>query len=122
MKKTIALALTLIMLFALCPFSFAEEGKVDLCILKEADDNMINNYTLIAVDPKAPFTDADGNAVENVAINTAGAEALIEWMLSAEGNELEANYGVEDYGDALFYLKDGAPKYDGEIAKATEET
>lgn len=122
MKKTIALALTLIMLFALCPFSLAEEGKVDLGILKEADDNMINNYTLIAVDPKAPFTDADGNAVENVAINTAGAEALIEWMLSAEGNELEANYGVEDYGDALFYLKDGAPKYDGEIAKATEET
>ena len=122
MKKIIALALTLIMLFALCPFSFAEEGKVDLCILKEADDNMINNYTLIAVDPKAPFTDADGNAVENVAINTAGAEALIEWMLSAEGNELEANYGVEDYGDALFYLKDGAPKYDGEIAPATEET
>ena len=122
MKKIIALALTLIMLFALCPFSFAEEGKVDLCILKEADDNMINNYTLIAVDPKAPFTDADGSAVENVAINTAGAEALIEWMLSAEGNELEANYGVEDYGDALFYLKDGAPKYDGEIAPATEET
>ncbi len=122
MKKTIALALTLIMLLALCPFSLAEEAKVDLCILKEADDNMINNYTLIAVNPEAPFTDADGNAVADVAINTVGAEALIEWMLSAEGNELEANYGVEDYGDALFYLKDGAPKYDGEIAKATEET
>ena len=122
MKKIIALALTLIMFFALCPFSFAEDAKVDLCILKEADDNMINNYTLIAVNPEAPFTDADGKAVENVAINTAGAEALIEWMLSAEGTELEANYGVEDYGDALFYLKDGAPKYDGEIAAATEET
>ena len=102
----------------------AEESTaaVDLCILKEADDNMINNYTLIAVNPDAPFTDADGKAVEDVAINTAGAQALIEWMLSEEGNALEAGYGVEDFGDALFYLKDNAPVYEGDIAPATEET
>ena len=122
MKRILALTLTLIMLLSVCPFSFAEEAKVDLGILKEADDAMINNYTLIAVNPEAPFTDADGKAVEDVAINTAGAEALICWMLSEEGMELEANYGVEDFGDALFYLKDNAPKFDGEIAKATEET
>ena len=102
----------------------AEEAApaVDLCILKEADDNMINNYTLIAVDPEAPFTDADGKAVEDVAINTVGAQALIDWMLSPEGNELEAGYGVEDFGDALFYLKDNAPVYEGDIPAATEET
>ena len=123
MKKLLTLALVIIMTFALCVPAFADEAvAVDLCILKEADDAMINNYTLIAVNPEAPFTDADGKAVEDVAINTAGAEALICWMLSAEGNELEANYGVEDYGDDLFYLKDNAPKFDGEIAKATEET
>ena len=122
MKKTFALALALIMLLAVCPFSFSEGAEVDLCILKEADSDMINNYTLIAVNPAAPFTDADGNAVEDVAINTVGAEALINWMLSAEGKELEANYGVEDYGDALFYLRDDAPVFEGEIAKATEET
>ena len=123
MKKLLTLALAIIMTFALCVPAFADEAPaVDLCILKEADDAMINNYTLIAVNPEAPFTDADGKAVDDVAINTAGAEALICWMLSEEGNELEANYGVEDYGDALFYLKDNAPKFDGEIAKATEET
>lgn len=123
MKKIVALLLAMIMVLSFCACGQkAPESTVDLCILKEADDNMINNYTLIAVNPEAPFTDADGNAVKDVAINTVGAEALIEFMLSSEGNELEANYGVKDYGDALFYLKDGAPKYDGEIAAATEET
>lgn len=95
---------------------------VDLCILKEADDNMINTYTLLAVDPDAPFTDADGNAVSDVAINTAGAEALIDWMLSDEGLKLASEYGIEEYGDCLFYLKDDAPRFEGEIAAATEET
>ena len=33
---------------------------VDTCILKEADDAMINNYTLLAGNPDAPFVDADG--------------------------------------------------------------
>ena len=39
---------------------------VDTCILKEADDKMLNTYTLLAVDPQAPFTDADGNHREGV--------------------------------------------------------
>ena len=99
-----------------------EVPAVDLGILKEADDNMINTYTLLAVNPDAPFTDADGNAVSDVAINTAGAEALIDWMLSEEGLSLAASYGVEDFGDCLFYLKDDAPKFEGEVAAATEET
>ena len=51
---------------------------VDTCILKEADDKMLNTYTAIAVNPEAPFTDADGNAVSDVAVNTAGADALIQ--------------------------------------------
>ena len=140
MKKILALLLTLIMVLGLCtcgqsaaPTAEAEPvpesapaedaaPAVDLCILKEADDDMINTYTLLAVNPDAPFTDADGNAVSDVAINTAGAEALIDWMLSEEGMDLAASYGVEEYGDCLFYLKDGAPKFEGEIAAATEET
>ena len=94
---------------------------VDTVILKEADDNMINTYTLLAVNPEAPFTDEDGNAVDGVAVNTAGAEALIQWMLS-EGLDLAVAYGQEEYGDSLFYLLDGAPRYEGEIAAATDET
>ena len=53
---------------------------VDTCILKEADDKMLNTYTVIAVNPEAPFVDADGNSVADVAVNTAGADALIQWF------------------------------------------
>ncbi len=122
MKKTLALILALLMVLSLQAIAFADTAEVDLCILKEADDKMINTYTVIAVNPDAPFTDADGKAVSDVAINTAGAEALIDWMLSEEGLSLIANYGMEEYNDYLFYLIDDAPKYEGEIAPATEET
>ncbi len=102
----------------------AEEAApaVDLCILKEADDQMINNYTVIAVNPEAPWVDADGNPVSDVAINTVGADALINWLLSEEGETAAANYGFEDYGEYLFYLKDGRPVSTAEIPAATEET
>ena len=49
---------------------------VDTTILMEADNDMLNTYSVIAVNPEAPFVDADGNAVADVAINTAGATAL----------------------------------------------
>lgn len=146
MKRALALLLALVMVFALCacgqtaapapaaepapaeePAPAAEPAEpeapaVGTVILKEADDNMINTYTLIAVNPDAPFTDADGNAVADVAINTAGAEALIDWMLSPAASELIAGYGQAEYGDSLFYLKDGAPVFEGEVAKAADDT
>ena len=83
---------------------------------------MINNYSLLAVNPEAPFTDADGKAVADVAINTVGAAALINWLLSEEGQSLAAGYGFDDYGEYLFYLKDGRPVSSAEIPAATEET
>lgn len=97
-------------------------STVNTVILKEADDKMINTYTLLAVNPDAPFTDADGNAVDDVAINTAGAEALIDWFLSAEGKAFAAAYGQEDFGDSLFYLLEGAPVFEGEITPAADDT
>lgn len=133
MKRLITLLLAMLMVFSLCacstdkpeaaetPAPTESVSKVDTCILMEEDENMINNYSLLAVNPDAPFTDADGNAVTDVKINTVGAQALIEWMLS-EASELIAGYGVEEYGDKLFYLKDDAPKYDGKIAAANDET
>lgn len=95
---------------------------VDTTILKEADDDMLNTYTVIAVNPKAPFVDANGNAVSDVAINTAGADALIQWLLTDEALDLAANYGYDDYGEYLFYREDNAPVYSGDIAKATDDT
>ena len=76
----------------------AAAGSVNTVILKEADDKMINTYTVIAVDPEAPFTDENGNAVSDVAVNTAGADALIQFLLSEEGKTAAAEFGQEDPG------------------------
>ena len=146
MKKILALLLALLTVFALCACGQtpppAEEAEaptaetepeqpeepevdallVDTCILMEADDAMINNYSLLAVNPEAPFVDADGKPVDDVELNTVGAAALINWLLSEEGQELAANFGYEEYGEYLFYLKDGRPVSTAEIPEATEET
>ncbi len=137
-KRTLTLLLALAAVLALCacgaqkPAASAAETPAepekqdalmtDTCILKEADDNMINTYTLLAVNPDAPFADADGKPVGGVALNTAGAAALIHWLLSEEGEGLAADYGVAEYGERLFYLKDDRPVSAAEIPRATEET
>lgn len=152
MKKYLALILALCMVFALCacgqqaapaepaateapaeeaaPVEEApaveetveEVAATNTVILYEADDDMINNYTIIAVNPDSPWVDADGNPVSDVAINTVGADALINWMLSEEGETVAANFGFEDYGEYLFYLKDERPVATAEIPAATDET
>ena len=130
MKKTLSLLLALVMLFSLGISAFAADAPaeetdalvVDTTILMEADDNMINNYTLLAVNPEAPFVDADGNAVEDVALNTVGAAALINWLLSEEGEAAAADYGFAEYGEYLFYLKEDRPVSTADIPEATEAT
>ena len=130
MKKTLSLLLALVMLFSLGISAFAADAPaeetdalvVDTMILMEADDNMINNYTLLAVNPEAPFVDADGNAVEDVELNTVGAAALINWLLSEEGEAAAADYGFAEYGEYLFYLKEDRPVSTADIPEATDET
>ena len=99
-----------------------EPAGLNTVILKEADDQMINNYSVLAVNPNAPFVNANNEPVENVPINTAGAAALIQWLLTEEAKTLAAEYGMEEYGNTLFYVKENGPTYEGEIAAATEET
>ena len=144
MKKLISLLLVLVMVLGLVACGTAnstptdptdpvdtqpateevtEAGLVvDTCILMEADDNMLNTYSALAVNPEAPFVDADENPVPDVYVNTAGADALIQWLLTEEALNMADEYGVAEYGEHLFYVKDGAPVYTGEIASATEET
>lgn len=98
-----------------------DEG-LGIAILYEQDDAMINNYTVIAVNEAAPFKDADGNAVSGVAINTVGAKALVDWLLSPEAADLIAQYGVAEYGEALFSLKADKPISAATIPQATEAT
>ena len=132
MKKIISLLLVLAMMLGLaaCTAKPADDQTpggenavvVDTVILMEADDKMLNTYSAIAVNPAAPFVDADGNAVDDVYVNTAGADALIQWLLTEEALKLAGEYGVAEYGEHLFYVLENAPTYSGEIAKATDET
>lgn len=139
MKKTLSLLLASLLMIGLvgcggnndaASSSAASESSaskenavvVDTTILKEEDDDMLNTYSVLAVNPQAPFVDAEGNPVNDVTINTEGADALIHWLLLDETLETAANFGYDEYGDYLFYRLDEAPVYDGDIPKATEET
>ncbi len=98
----------------------APAPAVDTVILWEADKDMLNTYSVIAVNPEAPFANADGTSIADVYVNTAGADALVKWLLSEEAMKLATEFGMGD--EFLFYMVDGAPIYTGEIAAATEET
>lgn len=99
-----------------------DTGELGIGILFEQDDAMMNNYTVIAVSEAAPFKDADGNAVDDVSINTIGAKALVDWLMSQQAADLIAQYGVAEYGEALFSLKSDKPVSTAEIPQATSDT
>ncbi len=69
------------------------KDELNLDIALEEGEDMKNTYSLIAVNPEK----IDG-------LNTEGAKAFIDWMLSDEASELIAKYGEKEYGVALFKL------------------
>lgn len=69
------------------------KNDLNLDIVLEEGEDMKNTYSLIAVNPEK----IDG-------VNTEGAKAFIDWMLSDEARELIAKYGEKEYGVALFKL------------------
>ena len=80
-------------------FLSMKDSLPNLTILKEEADDMKNTYSLLGVNPEA-----EAFAGTEVSINTEGANALIEWLLSDEAADLIAKYGVEQYGEQLFFL------------------
>ena len=71
----------------------SHEVKNTLPILLGESDDMKNTYSMIAINPeKWPDT------------NIEGATAFITWMTSPEASELIKAYGVEQYGELLFFL------------------
>lgn len=73
----------------------ANATNLGLAILLEKTEDLQTTYALIAIDAQA-WPDA----------NSEGAAALIEWMTGDEAAGLIADYGVEDYGQQLFYVVD----------------
>ena len=70
-------------------------AKTDLALLLETADDMLNTYSVIAVGPKR-FADT----------NAEGAKAFIDWLATDKAREMIAKFGVEQYGQALFYNMD----------------
>ena len=65
---------------------------IELEIICEKDDNLLNQYGVIAVNPeKYPETNIDG------------ANTFIEWICSDKIQSLIGEYGVEKYGQPLFF-------------------
>ncbi|HOO22468.1 MAG TPA: substrate-binding domain-containing protein [Clostridia bacterium] len=115
MKKVLSLVLVLALLVACAAVFTACSNPNELVILYEQDNDLKNTYSAIAVNPEK-FADTD------VEINTAGADALINWLSLASTRALIENYGVEDYGEKLFYLQENATVVEVEIPAATAAT
>lgn len=67
------------------------EDKGELAIVCEKSEDLLNYYGVIPVSGSV-----------NDKINTAGGQAFADWITSGHAQELIAQFGVEEYGQALF--------------------
>ncbi len=71
---------------------YRNDNRIGLDILVSQGSDLLNVYSVMAVNP------------ENYPkLNFSGAIKFIEYLVSAEGQELIGNFGVSDYGQPLFY-------------------
>ena len=77
---------------------------VDLEILLEGDEVLFNQYGVMAVNPD-----------KGDHINDPAAETFVEWILSAETQKMIAEFGMEEFGEPLFY-----PNADQNVGLGTE--
>jgi tungstate transport system substrate-binding protein len=67
------------------------KDELELEIVVEGDENLFNQYGIIAINDKK----FDG-------INRKGADKFIEWLLSEKGQNMIKEYGVDKFGQSLF--------------------
>lgn len=66
--------------------------SLELVILIEGDEALLNHYSLILVNPeKFPK------------VNSAGAKAFFEYLLSSETKSIVENFGKDKFGQQIFY-------------------
>lgn len=129
MKKILA-ALLVVALMLTCAAVFTgcatTETKVDklpnLSIMYEASADLKNTYSIIAVDPDAPFINSDKQPVTVTGINTEGADAFINFMFLASTRDSIASYGEESYGEKLFYIDETSAATTNTVKAATDAT
>lgn len=65
--------------------------EIGLDIVCEGAPDLLNQYGIIAINPE-----------KYPEVNNEAANAMIEWICSGKTQELIGNYGVDQYGEALF--------------------
>ena len=70
----------------------ATKAETGLTICLGESDDLKNTYSLIAVNPD-----------KNPGVNAEGAQAFIDFMLGDEAKEIIAKFGVDQYGEPLFF-------------------
>ena len=71
--------------------TLVKKSGINLPAVCEKDPGLLNYYGVIAVNP----------AVHRK-INAAGGQAFVEWMLKASTQKLISEYGIAEFGEALF--------------------
>lgn len=79
----------------------SRRGQIDLAIAVDRDPPLLNPYHVITVNPRR-FT----------AVNAAGASAFADYLLSARAQSLIATFGVDRYGEPLFFADAGTSEED----------
>lgn len=78
-----------------------QKKNLSLPILVEGDKKLLNLYHVMEVNPQK-FSK----------VNTVGAQAFINYVLSPEGQALIAAHGKQQFGQALFYVDGGKTEKD----------
>lgn len=68
------------------------KDTLDMTILYQGEKSLLNIYHVITVNP---------DILTN--INYTGAKAFADWMVSADTQKIIASYGVDKYGEKLFF-------------------
>jgi len=75
---------------------FTRDNKIELPAVCEKSSDLLNYYSVIPVNPAA-FANAP-----NVRINSEGGQAFADWLLSASTQKIIGEYGLAEFGGALF--------------------
>ena len=77
--------------------TLTRDKRINLPAVCEKSDDLLNFYGVIAVNP-----------AKHPGINAAGGQAFVDWMLKDSTQKIIGQYGVAEFGGALFTPNAGA--------------
>lgn len=92
-----------------------EASVLNTVVLRSGDEALQAEYILLAVNSEGPFH-------SEIELNEAGVDALVKWLVSKENRAVLEDFGVSEYGEAVFTLPEEPVSVQSWIPNATEET